>query len=240
VGPTRTIFHITISGASANAATSFTTQSGGALVSTNNTVSLSGTDTGVSATSGANSVCLVGDGSTYLASAGLGGTLSFLPAGGSSYLTMVPLSFGTCTGVMASVHATTNVPTTQVEGYRELSETLSELSNIQDDEWHIESEVYDTSIQVAAALLDKNIPTPHVFSHGPKSVVFNWGDGENNLYLTIGKCRLWATVSSASELKARVELTGPTNNVTGDFLKALGQTLSNRHMLGHNPLSEAS
>jgi hypothetical protein len=157
------------------------------------------------------------------------GTVSYLPTGGAI-----------CTGVVASVSAATNTPDIQSEGYRELSETLNELSTSQDDEWHIEGEVYDTSIQVAAALFDKNIPTPHVFSHGPRSVVFNWGDGENNLYLTVGKCRLWAAVSSASEIKTRVELTGPTNNVTGDFVKALQQSFSNKPMLSYDPLKEAS
>ena len=120
----------------------------------------------------------------------------------------------------------------QMEGYRELSETLSELNTSQDDEWHIENEVYATSIQVAAALLDQDIPTPNVFSHGPKSVVFNWADGENNLYLTVGKSRLWAAVSSASGIKRRIELTGPTNNVAGDFLMGLRQSFSNKKLRG--------
>jgi hypothetical protein len=236
VGAIKTIFHIT-SGTSAN--------SGGA-VSTTNAVSENITGTGITFASmaGINSVCMLVGGSTYFTSTGSTGisvrnTSYFAPAG-SNYSKLVPLGYVTCTEFVTSVPATTDAADVQLEGYRELSATLAQLSTSQDDEWHIESEVYDTSVQVAAALLDKDIPTPHVFSHGPRSVVFNWSDGENNLYLTVGKRRLWAAVSSASEIKTRVELTGPTNNVAGDFVKALGQSFSNKPMLSYDPLREAS
>ena len=148
---------------------------------------------------------------------------------------MGSVSIGGSTGIVTSVTAVTNLATPQLEGYREISETLTELSTSQDDEWHIEGAVYDTSVQVVAALFDKNIPTPNVFSHGPRSVVFNWSDGQKNLYLTVGKCRVWAAVSSASEITNRVELTGPSNNVAGDFLKALGHSFSGKPMLTHSP-----
>jgi hypothetical protein len=139
-------------------------------------------------------------------------------------------------GVVTSVSATTNEPNIQTESYRALSETLNELSNSsEDDEWHIDDDVHKTSIQVAAALLDKNIPAPHVFSHGPKSVVFDWHDGEHNLYLTVGKCRLWVAISSASEVRARLELTAPTKNVAAAFLEGLQQSFINRPVLSYDP-----
>jgi hypothetical protein len=150
--------------------------------------------------------------------------------GGAHYIPMSGL-----TGVWSSITAATNDPPTSLEGYQELTETLGELSKSQDDDWRIESEVYNTSIQVAAALFEKNIPSPNVFSHGPRSVVFNWADGNHNLYLTVGKCRVWAAVSSASEIKMRVELTGPSNNVTGEFLQALQQRFSPKPLLSYAP-----
>ncbi len=104
-----------------------------------------------------------------------------------------------------------------------MAETLGELSTTHDDEWRIESDVYSTSIQVAAALFEKNIPSPTVFSHGPRSVVFNWEDGDQNLYLTIGKRRIWAAATTQSEIKARIELTSPSNNMTDTFVEALQQ-----------------
>jgi len=141
--------------------------------------------------------------------------------------------------LVTPVPATTTEPNIQAQGYSELSQTLTELGNSsQDDEWHIDIEVYNTSVQVAAALFDKNIPTPHVFSHGPKSVVFNWEDGRNNLYLTVGKSRLWAAVSSASEVKTRMELTAPAHNIAGDFMKGLQQSFSNRQLLSYDPPSD--
>src|SRR5258708_34357030 len=70
----------------------------------------------------------------------------WLTTGGAGYWAVGGLSHGLCQAVVASVPATTNEPSIQTEGYRELSETLSELSSSgQDDEWHIESEVYDPS-----------------------------------------------------------------------------------------------
>jgi hypothetical protein len=144
-------------------------------------------------------------------------------------------------GRVAPVHATTSEPSIQSGGYRQLSETLDDLSSSSDDdEWHIDIDVYNTSIQVAAALCDKNIPAPHVFCHGPKSVVFDWHDGNHNLYLTIGKCRLWVAVSSASEITTRLELTDPMRNVAVDFLQGLQQSFVNRPLLSYDPQDAAA
>jgi hypothetical protein len=144
-------------------------------------------------------------------------------------------------GLVAFEPATTSEPNIEPESYRELAEMLSQLSSSgEDDDWHIEQDVYNTSVQVAAALFNENIPAPNVFFHGPKSVVFNWDDGETNLYLTVGRSRLWAAVSSASEVKTRLELTGPANNVTGDFLMGLQQSFTKRPLLAYAPHSNAS
>ena len=59
------------------------------------------------------------------------------------------------------------------------------------------------------------------FLHGPKSVVFNWDDGVHNLYLTVGKARLWAMASTAAGIKGQIELTDPANHIAGNFFKAI-------------------
>jgi hypothetical protein len=114
--------------------------------------------------------------------------------------------------------------------YKEVAQTLNDMRDTADDGSNIDLGVYAASIEVASALFQTNIPAPSVFSHGPKSVVFNWDDGIHNLYLTIGKTRLWALASTAAGIKGQIELTDPSNNIAGDFLKAL-RNFSNKPML---------
>jgi len=104
-----------------------------------------------------------------------------------------------------------NVPGTWETGlgqeYQELGEALSEMTELQEgDEWKIDAAVYDAARRVAAGLMAKAYPAPQVFSHGPKSVVFNWSYGANNLYVTISANRISALSSSPERINRRLEL----------------------------------
>jgi hypothetical protein len=106
--------------------------------------------------------------------------------------------------------------------YTELKDTLTDLYNLEEGEpWRIDQVVYDASIQVAAALLEKNIPKPSVFTHGPKSVVFNWIYADNSLYLTITGSRLAVLVSSPETIQFRAEIAGPCVTYADRFLSAM-------------------
>jgi hypothetical protein len=60
----------------------------------------------------------------------------------------------------------------QAQSYADLNEALNELHSLDsDDDWKIQTPVYSASVQVAAALMEHDIPKPGVFTHGPKSVV---------------------------------------------------------------------
>lgn len=235
MAPVRTIFHVTINVTSASAGLTSTGHSSANIDSAgsvNQSTSVSPTGIAVG-------------GTTYLSGLDFSclnvGTL--LSGGGSYHLQPAALNAAMiCTSapsILSAVTAVTNEPSVSAEGYRGVTGTLEELSTTHDDEWRIDGDVYATSMQVAAALCEKNIPSPHVFSHGARSVVFNWGDSDHELYLTVGKRRIWAAVSSPSEIKTSIELTGPSNNVTDEFLQALQQRFSHKPMLGYASESEA-
>jgi len=90
--------------------------------------------------------------------------------------------------------------------YAELGEALAEMTQLElGDEWKIDQDVYQVACQVAIELSATSFPAPQIFSHGPKSVVFNWTRGNNNLYLTISSDYLSALVSSPERIKRRLE-----------------------------------
>ena len=90
--------------------------------------------------------------------------------------------------------------------YQELGEALREMTQFDEgDEWKIDTAVHQVACQVATALLAIPLPAPRVFNHGPKSVVFNWSGGNNNLYLTISSDFISALVSSPERIKRRIE-----------------------------------
>lgn len=163
--------------------------------------------------------------------------------GGEYHLQGAALNAAGLTGWVSpsgwSVSSTTNTAAVGITDYQAVTETLSELNTSQDDEWRIDGDVYSTSVQVAAALFDKKIPSPHVFSHGPRSVVFNWDEGDTSLYLTVGKRRVWAAASSRSEIKTRIELTDPSKNMTDVFVEALHQRFMQNPMLTQLPQATA-
>lgn len=90
--------------------------------------------------------------------------------------------------------------------YQDLGEALGEMTQLDEgDEWKIDVAVYQVACQVAAVLLANSFPAPRIFSHGPKSLVFNWLGGNNNLYLTISSDYISALLSSPERIKRRIE-----------------------------------
>jgi hypothetical protein len=90
-----------------------------------------------------------------------------------------------------------------------------------DEEWKIQTPVYNASIRVAALLMENNIPKPGVLTHGPKSVVFNWSRDDTNLYLTISKSKLFVLASTSKGIGIRTELTKALGENTDSFFSAL-------------------
>jgi hypothetical protein len=114
---------------------------------------------------------------------------------------------------------------TQAGSYAELHQALAELHALDDDDdWKIQTPVYHASLQVAATLIDYAIPKPKVFTHGPKSVVFNWTGSTVDLYLTISKSRLSLLVSSAEGIDYRTEFSADSGEATNRFFSALRST----------------
>jgi hypothetical protein len=90
--------------------------------------------------------------------------------------------------------------------YQELGEALSEMTELEEgDEWKIDAPVYNAACYVAAGLMANSFPAPRVFNHGPKSVVFNWSNETDNLYLTVSSDQISALVSSPECIKRRID-----------------------------------
>jgi hypothetical protein len=100
--------------------------------------------------------------------------------------------------------------------YHELGAALGEMTKFDEgDEWKIDPPVYNAACYVAAELKANSFPAPRIFNHGAKSVVFNWSQGEDNMYLTISANHISALISSPERIKRRVdysvnELTDPS------------------------------
>ena len=113
-------------------------------------------------------------------------------------------------GTEVMVLKTTSVPVIWdfelKQDYQELGESLGELREFdRDDEWQIDPEVYNAACNVAANLMAYSFPAPYVFSHGPQSIVFNWTNEDDNLYLTVSANRVSALLSSPERIKRRME-----------------------------------
>jgi hypothetical protein len=92
------------------------------------------------------------------------------------------------------------------QSYKELGDALGELKELpQDDDWNIEPAVYNAASYIAAELLSHSYPAPQVFTHGPKSVVFNWSYGSDDLYLTISADGMSALISSPQHIQRRID-----------------------------------
>jgi hypothetical protein len=90
--------------------------------------------------------------------------------------------------------------------YEELGEALREMTELEDeDEWKIDAPVYNTACYIAAGLMANSFPAPRIFTHGPKSVVFNWSNEIDNGYLTISADRISGLIYSPERIKRRME-----------------------------------
>jgi len=104
----------------------------------------------------------------------------------------------------------TNVPvilkSELINEYQDVGQTLNEMTDLEEgNEFWIEPAVYSAACFVAAGLMASSIPAPRVLTHGPNSVVFNWSDQTDNLYLTVSADRLSALISSPERITRRVE-----------------------------------
>jgi hypothetical protein len=98
--------------------------------------------------------------------------------------------------------------------YRELGETFSQMAELdQDDDSWIEEPVLDIARHISVTLMASAFPVPQIFNHGPKSVVFNWVSGRDNLYLTVSSSNASILVSTPQKIKTRVEYP------VGEFLR---------------------
>ena len=90
--------------------------------------------------------------------------------------------------------------------YQELGQALNEITELEEGEdWHIDKPVYHAARYIASELMRMSFPAPRIFSHGPKSVVFNWSIGVNSLYLTISADRMSALISSPERIQRRID-----------------------------------
>ena len=89
--------------------------------------------------------------------------------------------------------------------YQELGQALGQMTELNGpDGWTIDPAVYNVASRVAVELLANSYPAPQIFSHGSKSVVFNWSQGPTNLYLTISSDFISALVSSPERIQRRL------------------------------------
>jgi hypothetical protein len=116
----------------------------------------------------------------------------------------------------------TELATVQSEDYQLLENSLAELNELdEEDDWKIEDKVYAASVRVALALMEKSVPLPSVFTHGPKSVVFNWTRGSDDLYLTVTSSKMYVLVSSQLGVQYRAEVGATLTDRTNQFFSAL-------------------
>jgi hypothetical protein len=91
--------------------------------------------------------------------------------------------------------------------YRDLGQALGEMTEFEnDDDCKIDAPVYIAACYIAAELMANSFPAPRIFNHGPKSVVFNWSNEADNLYLTVSADHVSALISSPERIKRRIDL----------------------------------
>jgi hypothetical protein len=92
------------------------------------------------------------------------------------------------------------------DNYRELGEAFGQIAELdEDDDSWIEAPVLNIARNVAVELMISAFPVPQIFNHGPKSLVFNWINGRDNLYLTVSARNVSILVSTPQTIKRRVE-----------------------------------
>jgi hypothetical protein len=129
--------------------------------------------------------------------------------------------FKNCTMTATPISSPSESELLSTAPYKEVEEALSELHNLEDGEhWKMDDEVFNTSVQVAAALSERNVAAPGIFSHGPKSVVFTWSRAGDNLYLTVSARHFSVLISSMEGVQYRADI--ESSQVTGRYISALG------------------
>ncbi len=90
--------------------------------------------------------------------------------------------------------------------YQELGTALGEMTEFEDgEELKIDAPVYIAACYVASELMANSFPAPRIFNHGPKSIVFNWSNEADNLYLTVSADHISALISSPERIKRRID-----------------------------------
>lgn len=89
--------------------------------------------------------------------------------------------------------------------YQELGQALSEMTEFEDPEEGIEPPVFEAAANIAMQLMANNLPAPRIFTHGHKSVVFNWTQDFQNLYFTISADKVSALVSIPAQIQRRID-----------------------------------
>lgn len=119
--------------------------------------------------------------------------------------------------------------------YGELGAALSELNALdEDDEWKIDTSVYNAASYVAAQLQLGLVRVPQVFVHGPTSVVFNWSDNFYNFYLTVGANSVSALLSSPDRIMRRIEYSGNEWSNAVQLLPAIQSALLGGPVISSN------
>ena len=108
------------------------------------------------------------------------------------------------------------------EEYTDVGEALSQMTELDEgNECGIDRPVYEAACFVATGLMVNSFPVPRVFSHGPRSVVFNWSDERNNLYLTVSADKISALISSPDRIQTRLDFSAGELLNADNLLKAI-------------------
>lgn len=116
--------------------------------------------------------------------------------------------------------------------YKELGAALAEMTALDEgEELQIERPVFEAASSIAFELMKRSFPPPEVFTHGPKSVVFDWSNARNNLYLTISADKMSALISTPERIKRRMEYS------LKEFLNPSGIFLAIRAAYAEQPVA---
>jgi hypothetical protein len=88
--------------------------------------------------------------------------------------------------------------------YKDVGLALADMSDPADEDL-IDSAVYSVARSLAQSLMSSRYPAPKLFTHGRKSVVFNWAHGSDSLYLTVSADHISALISSSDRIERRLE-----------------------------------
>lgn len=135
---------------------------------------------------------------------------------GTSGISILPSSFTDTTPAVSTTESLvlmstfSSAPTIWglelTQNYQELGQALNEMTELEEGEdWRIDPPVFHAARYIASELMRMSFPAPRIFNHGPKSIVFNWSIGGNDLYLTISADRMSALISSPERIQRRID-----------------------------------